>query len=474
MSEQNEILTAKNHTIEKSSVTDVPAEFMLPVGDERLVIGAKPHTESEEKPDSGLEVISLADYPRDAGDNIRYNGITINGTIRALIVDPSVAPDLRNNTGLKGLRAGEVVSSAKLAARFGKEAGFNIGLDKEGKLMIENINPDVKTDVLVIKPIAEGDVDNQAAESARKLMDINTEVVVDSPEAEEELHEEAAEDMGEIATENLVEIEEPEALETVEKKAEVSEIAEQLTLAKAEYDQRINNVLDGIKSEARASLSRVGQDASEAGNGMRSSLRQAGDTADTMRRIASRIESESDMGYAKRALNDVSNELHSAYARMNASTERGNDAMSSLNRSKNVLDESIGELIHTDKNFEQHVAELVAKDENPDAVEKPVFGTKDEVLQLRKSKDELDEVATALRTGAKLSGDYTVVLRRALGTIDSMIQEASYGRIDTDNLRYIARTVGNLADDRSALSRYAAVEEPVGKIIQKVSDLSRH
>ena len=480
MTEQNEILNAKKHTIEKSSVSDVPAEFALPVGNERLVIGAKQHTESEQKPESGLEVISLADYPRDAKGNITYNGVTIRGNIRAILVDPSVTPDFKNNTGLKGLRAGEVVSADTLATRFGKEAGFSIGLDEEGKVLIENVNPDAKTDVLVIKPIKETDIENQAAESARNLMGIDTEVVVDSPEAEEELREEAAEDMGETATENLVEVEEEpeveseetETTDVVEAEVEVSEIAEQLAMAKAEYDRRIDNILNSIKSEAQGPLSRVVQDSLEAGNGMRSSLRQAGETADAIRRIASRVESEGDIAYAKRALSDVSNELHASYARMNASAELGNGAMSSLNRSKNVLDESIGELTRADKIFEQYIAQIIAKDENPDAVEKPVFGTKDEALKLRKSKDTLNEVATTLNTGTKLSGDYTVVLRRALGTIDTMVQEAAYGRIDTNDLRRIARSIGDLADDREGTSRYAAIEEPVNQILQTVRGLS--
>jgi hypothetical protein len=468
MSEQNEILTANNHTIEKSSVKDVPVEFTLPVGDERLVIGAKPSTESEGKTESGLEVISLADYPRTAGDDIKYNGIILNGTIRALLIDPSVTPDFKSGTGFKGIRAGEIISGDTLATRFGKEAGFNIGLDNEGKLMIENINPDSKTDVLVIKPIEEGAVEDKAVESALKLMGMDAEVVVDSPEAEEELHEEAAEDMGEIATENLVAIE-----EEPETNGEISEVAEQLTRAKADYDRRVDNVLEGIKSNARTALTGLENDSQEAANSLRSSLRQVGDAADTMRRIASRIEGENDMNYARRALTDLSGELHSAYGRMGASAERGNDAISYTERSKKVFDESIGELTMTDKSFEQHAAELVAKETHPEAVELPVFGTKDKIAALRKSKDELDAVTTALRTSTKVAGDYTVQLRRAIGTIDGMIQEASRGRLDTGELRRIARNIGDLAEDRSGLRGYAAVEEPVGNIKRTVGSLSR-
>jgi hypothetical protein len=474
MSEQNEILTAKDHTIEKSSVTDVPADFLLPIGDERLVIGAKPNTDSE-KPESGLEVISLAELPRDAAGNIQYKGFTLRGNVGALLVDPSVSPDFKNGTGFKGLRHGEIVSGDTLATRFGKEAGFNVGLDQDGKIMIENINPDTKTDVLVIKQIEKAAVEDQAVESARKLMGIDAEVAIDSPEAEEELHEEAAEDMGELATESLVEVEEePVQPEEAEVAAEAGEIAEQLVQVKAEYDRRVGNVLEGIKSEVRGALSGLEKDSQDAANSLRSSLRQVGDAADTMRRIASRIEGENDMSYARRALTDLSGELHSAYGRIGASAERGNDAIRYTERSKKVLDESIGELTVTDKSFEQHVAELVSKETNPGAVETPVFGTKDEVLTLRKSKDELDAVTTALRTSAKVSGDYTVQLRRAIGMVDMMIQEASRGRLDTEELRRIARNIGDLAEDRSGLRGYAAVEEPVGNIKRTISNISQH
>lgn len=185
MSEQNEILSPKDRTIEVSTITDVPAEFALPKGKDRLVIGAKPQT-TEEQPDGGIEVISLAEYPRDRDGIVNYKGVFIDGgpagPVEALLIDPLVPINENEGTGYKALRKGEVVSADKLAKRFKKEAGFSIGLDKDGKVMIENGNPDRPIDVLAIQIIE------------KEL----------SPEQSEELHEEAADDMGELATEQLV------------------------------------------------------------------------------------------------------------------------------------------------------------------------------------------------------------------------------------------------------------------------------
>lgn len=210
MSEQNEIITSNGHQIEKSMVTDTPLEAALPLDGERLVVGAIENSESKQGA-TGLEVVSLAGYPRNERGEIEYRGILLSGKLEAIIVDPAVTPDFATGTGFKGLRKNEVVPDETLTKRFGKEAGFNLGLDQEGKVMIENKNPQTPLNVLSIKPI-ETPVEDQAVESVPKLLDLTSKVAEASPQApevantSEELRVEAAEDLGEIAIERATEV----------------------------------------------------------------------------------------------------------------------------------------------------------------------------------------------------------------------------------------------------------------------------
>lgn len=186
MSELDNIPNEKKYSIEKSTITDIPAEFELPTGQDRLVIGAQSRMESE-KPDSGIEVISLATYPISTEGIINFRGTFIDsekGAIAAILIDPTEAINTDLRTGYKALRLGEVVSPSKLAKRFGKEAGFSIGLDKDGVVIIENSDTSRTIDVLSITP--------------------NEKVL--TPQESEELREEAAEDMGEVATELATEV----------------------------------------------------------------------------------------------------------------------------------------------------------------------------------------------------------------------------------------------------------------------------
>jgi hypothetical protein len=461
MSEQNELLTSNGHQIEKSTVTDTPVEVLLPVGDERLVIGATQYTESEQG-HTGLEVVSLAGYPRNERGEIDYNGTLLNSKLEAILVDPTVAPDFEAGSGFKGLRKNEVISSETLTKRFGKEAGFNLGLDESGSVMIENVDPQKSLDILSIKPI-ETAVEDQAVESARKLLALESEtneVSTDAPEIEEtseELHEEAAEDMGEKATEQV--IDEPERLEP--------SLDQILGEVKAHYKQKTGMLMDDATQDAYRLLGGI-EDAVQQVDGSIRELSYLSVEASNLTRLIANIEmSNYNNDMVRGTLSKMLNGLHSMYARVNQASQYGVVEISQpALQLDTTFEQAKSNIGANDASFISVIEEQKQRFQDQEPTVVPEVTTSDFLAKVQNAQKTMGGLVSA---PTSIQGELNATaeqLRTQLEYLDNMMQHHD---IQASDLQPVVVAFNQIAENSNALLLGPKLQETIDTLRRSFS-----
>ena len=468
MSEKNEIIEAHGHQIEKSVVLDVPVEVALPKAEERLVIGATPKGETEQ-PQGGLEIVSLADYPRDIEGRIDYHGIKISGgdPIEALLIDPLVPINAENATGYKAIRKGEVISADKLARRFGKETGFGIAMDENGKLVIENTRPGTPVDVLSIKPIENNqDIDTQAAESARKLMGVEEtdEEAPESLEAIAELHVEAAEDIGETAAAQVVDFEEePEA----EKEKSHEPTLEQILFeGKAQYDRQLDGIIRTTSEEVTHGISRMEAAAQEFDGSVRS-FNHLEDDATSLRKIVAGIENSvyNDDG-VRTLLTRLDESLQGTYNRARGAIEGGvNDTLRPLTAVKKALQDAEAAITVQDQGLNEFVqSEMQKHQDDAETVKAPESTGGEFTAKIASTSDILAEIEAIPSANKSEIEEKLRTLYGIIGHLNVMKDESRVRGFDANEIRMVAAQVENLSKDNQQLLISGKLEQHIADI----------
>ena len=263
-----------------------------------------------------------------------------------------------------------------------------------------------------------------------------------------------------------------ESLEEVESAAETIE-GDDLEALKLNYERRVDGIIEEATSRGRSDTSFISDAVGESVTRLRTAQREIGDSADLLRRIASRVEGDSnELGYARRALGEVSELLHTNNRRIQSITEATENAQKRALHGANALRDSAGELGQNDVRVGERFAEL-SPDTVSDGIETPELTAADSIKTLGESSDAMERVATALRKSVDTNSEYTTRVRKAVGMIDNMLQDASRGRMDTDIVRQLARQLTDLAEDNQATRSLGTIGEDVNQLKRSIVTINQ-
>jgi uncharacterized protein YjbJ (UPF0337 family) len=368
-------------------------------------------------------------------------------------------------------------------------------LDVEGRrvgYMVEDDEDDGNEYIFAHKPLSENTLSAEkqnelatefhaiqemadAAEAAYRLTEETQPIITPDTQAEietsAELHEEAAENMGELATGKSAALEEDPETEAEASPESSDELQNKLAGAKHEYERRVGNILDDTMNRTQGMLDKLAGNTRESQAQINSALRNVSEGVAMLRQLAARMEGGDDPVYARSALNNLSDVLHSSYSQMNSGVESTSDSIRASRGIFSDFEESAKELSMQDHIAHEHVAGELAQKEPGIEVTVPEFSTQSEVAQLDKTKEDLEGVVTDLRRVEGSATESVALLRRTIGVVDGMSHDALNGRFDTSELHRLVAQLTNVLEANQAVRILGSMDEKFGDMKNKVTKL---
>lgn len=435
-------------------------------------------------PTLGFEIITTNSLPTEKvsmGERIVtafvYNGMLINGNIKALFVDrskPAVDAEGKAVANFKGMRAGEQITPQIIAQRFGKDVSFGVSLTAEGKLAVSNADETRHVSVLGFgeadkasveeNPVDDFELSVAAAKAAANIeaeLDSRTHDIIDTFETE---HKEplSVEEIKEIGEEGLV------AAEVKEPQVEVAPAppASQEELRSQQIHGMYEQAALAIRLETVGDMTRLMTQLEESQQTLVSTdeaIHRA--TADSLARLNTVIQRIEE--YPNRAIQtEIRQTIDALYSVLGMTQRVGEGTIADIHRGITVLQRTIEERVNEAENRDSDF-KVVAYQNDVDIKSGTVLAS-DILHEAANELHDSKELHASLNTLDKVLNEVSQhSLRLQLRRLEEVLNNSFSSPIDPNELANITMTIQQGIESEAFRSSLASagksLEEFIGR-----------